>query len=318
MLNTILIAAVTVLYLFLCSSRWAHDVPMFEQPDESLLTEPYQCDAPDGKLTVCHKGNCNGKWRPPRAHHCSACGVCRLEFDHHCPWVGNCITGSRLKAFIALALLVPLAYIVAVLPVVGTLKRHMWHAFEVSRQDPWAQESWWDWPGSWIIIAGPPGRWIIGTVIGYILLNSQRSTLPVGHGRLLELPYLRVILTAALAFIFSVFALILAFFYLRRVSQGLLTFESTRMSARKPRYICIPASSPPSSIPTTENVYPALPAEILYDLGSQQNWYLFWSGSLLPADTPRIFTWPKLNLSMLQRMKRIRAENVNDSISGSS
>lgn len=38
--------------------------------------------------------------RPPRAFHCSDCGVCVEVQDHHCPWMGTCIGKRNISYFI--------------------------------------------------------------------------------------------------------------------------------------------------------------------------------------------------------------------------
>ncbi|CAI5731177.1 unnamed protein product [Peronospora farinosa] len=37
--------------------------------------------------------------RPLNASHCSDCGICVIELDHHCPWTGKCVGKRTIKWF---------------------------------------------------------------------------------------------------------------------------------------------------------------------------------------------------------------------------
>jgi len=58
--------------------------------------------------------------RTERSRHCTFCGHCIERFDHHCPWINNCVGIGNHHYFITFILSV-LALLVTVLITIGSM-----------------------------------------------------------------------------------------------------------------------------------------------------------------------------------------------------
>jgi len=115
-----------------------------------------------------------------------------------------------MKEFLAILIITPLAFFLLAFPLLSLLSSQSNLALASSDSSPWAHDIWWDRWYSWIAFAGPPGRWVVGTALGYWALDQDVIVSCDGLGCVVKNPHLQVLATACYGFLLGIFCLVRA------------------------------------------------------------------------------------------------------------
>jgi len=76
--------------------------PLFDTKRNTFAKspKPRKLTVENGSTIICKFCETCNIYRPPRCSHCSFCNNCVDSFDHHCPWIGNCIGRRNYRYFL--------------------------------------------------------------------------------------------------------------------------------------------------------------------------------------------------------------------------
>ncbi|KPA76843.1 putative palmitoyl acyltransferase 2 [Leptomonas pyrrhocoris] len=74
------------------------------RPNEQFFFNPQANSYTSVQNSYLHFCPMCATYKPPRAHHCSRCNFCVLKYDHHCPWLGQCVGFFNYKSYLLVLL----------------------------------------------------------------------------------------------------------------------------------------------------------------------------------------------------------------------
>ncbi|KAG9058166.1 hypothetical protein FS842_000920 [Serendipita sp. 407] len=175
------------------------------------------------------------------------------------------------KMFVIFLALATIAVPLLVFPVYRPLWEHAVSALSISRDSEVIRSYWWDHWWSWILFAGPIGRWPVGTALGFRLLRARQdhSHLPTQAGYMIGEPNVTVFVIVQVAAALACFTAILLMLSVRDVLKGQTTFDRLIASPHG-----ITVWIPERAAAEVPGRVLNLPQGVirLYDLGYRRNW----------------------------------------------
>ena len=123
------------------------------------------------------------------------------------------MTIEARKGFLVFLALTSVMVPWAIIGLWGALSSHILNALSASKIDPHACRVWWDNWYSWVVVGGPPGRWVVGLILG--LRITRRPSSGVHRlGDMVRYPSVTLVVIAGSGMLFALFTTVCSMYLL--------------------------------------------------------------------------------------------------------